>query len=104
MSDPIQTVPLAAFEAQGERNTRIIAHMAIGWCISVIVLAIVLLFAISVDYETVEEVVTTETSTDVAQHADNNGSNYFAGGDMSNGDTDSEADGQDDQNNEDNIN
>ena len=105
MPDPIQTVPLAAFEAQGERSTRIIAHMAIGWCISVIVLAIVLLFAISVDYETVEEVVTTTTeTTDVAQHADNSGSNYYAGGDMSNGGNADGQDGQDntDQNNEDN--
>lgn len=94
MPDPIQTVPLAAFEAQGERSTRIIAHMAIGWCISVIVLAIVLLFAISVEYDTVEEVVTTETT----QTADNDGTNYYAGGDI--GDV-SNSDGQNDQNNED---
>lgn len=89
MTDPIQTVPLAAFEAQGERSTRIIAHMAIGWCISVVILAVVLLFAISYEVETVEEVTTTETT----QHADNDGTNYLAGGDI--GDV-SYADGQGD--------
>lgn len=80
MTDPIQTVPLAAFEAQGERSTRIIAHMAIGWCISVVILAVVLLFAISYEVETVEEVVTETTET--TQHADNDGTNYLAGGDI----------------------
>lgn len=92
MTDPIQTVPLAAFEAQGERSTRIIAHMAIGWCISVVILAVVLLFAISYEVETTEEIVTTTTET--TQHADNDGTNYYAGGDF--GDV-SNANGQADE-------
>lgn len=90
MSDPIQTVPLAAFEAQGERFTRIVAHMAIGWCISVIILAVVLLFAVSYETEAVEEVTKTETT----QYADDSGANYYAGGDI--GDV-SNTNGQGDQ-------
>ncbi len=80
MDDQVKSVPLAAFEAQGERSTRIIAHMAVGWCISVVILAVVLLFAISYQVETVEET----TTTDVEQEATTNGINYYSGGDMVN--------------------
>lgn len=91
----IETVPLAAFEAQSERYTRIIAHICIGWAVCVIMLAVVLIFAISYEVETVEEAV--ETTTEVVQDADNYGRNYFAGGDMSN---DGEANGYDYQEND----
>lgn len=95
--ESIETVPLAAFEAQAERSTRIIAHMAIGWCISVVMMSVVLMFAISYETETVEEVTTTETT----QHADNDGANYYAGGDI--GDV-SNADGEGYENNEEDYN
>lgn len=94
MADPIQTVPLAAFEAAEERHSRMISHMALGWLISVLVFAVLLLFAISYEVETVEEVVTTETT----QHADNDGKNYYAGGDI--GDV-SNTDSQDYENGQD---
>lgn len=97
--DLIETIPLVAHEAQCERYTRIVAHMAIGWTICVVLLAIVLLFAFSYEVETAEEVVTTttETTAEVAQNADNNGSNYYAGGDL-NGYSDSQTNSQDDAN------
>lgn len=87
----IETVPMAAHEAQAERYTRIIVFTAIGWAVSVLLLSIIILFAISAEIEAVEEVVTTETT----QHADDNGTNYYAGGDM--GDV-SNSNSQDDAN------
>lgn len=86
----IETVPMAAHEAQAERYTRIIVFMAIGWAVSVLLLSIIVLFAISTEIETVEEIVT--TTEEVTQDADNYGSNFYAGGDMNN---DGASDGQD---------
>lgn len=83
----IEMVPLAAFEAQAERNVRTVKYMSLGWVISVVLLTFALIVSFSYTEETVEEVVTTE----VEQAADNNGSNYFANGDLTNG---SETDGQ----------
>lgn len=91
----IETVPMAAHEAQAERYTRIIVFTAIGWAVSVLLLSIILMFAISTEVETLEEVVTTETTTDVAQHAEDSGSNYFSGGDMNNGNANGQPTGED---------
>lgn len=87
----IEMVPLAAFEAQAERNVRTVKYMSLGWVISVILLT----FALMVSMSYTEEVVT--ETTEVEQDADNYGSNYFANGDLTNG---SEAGSQEDYNNE----
>lgn len=88
----IEMVPLAAFEAQAERNVRTVKYMSLGWVISVILLTFALMVSMSYTEETMEEIVT--TTTEVDQAADNYGSNYFANGDMTNGsEADSEANG-----------
>lgn len=95
----IQFVSMAAYEAQAERNTRLLCHLMVGWVLCVVVLAIVLLFAISYETELTEEVVTeTTTYTDVAQDTGDNGSNYYAGRDFNNGNTDGSSAGEDDNN------
>lgn len=93
----VQQVPMASFEAAQARHNHLLVTLIVCWTVSIVVLGFALICAMSYTEEAVEEIVTTETSTEVAQNADNSGSNYFAGGDMSNGYANSEANGQDDQ-------
>lgn len=91
MQDEIQSVPLAAFESQGERHTRQIMYMALGWAASVIALCMLCVISISYTEEVVTETeTTTETQTleRVAQ-ADNQGNAIVGDGDISIGDSNS---------------
>lgn len=83
--ETIETVPLAAYESQASRFSRIIKWLIMGWAISVVALGLVLVISLSYS----EEVVTETTTHEVAQEADNYGSNTYAGGDY----YDSQADG-----------
>lgn len=79
MTDP-HMIPFAAYESAQERNSRTLKNLFACWAISIIMVAMALctLLAVSLsyEYETVTE------TTEVAQDADNYGSNYYAGGDM----------------------
>lgn len=75
----IQQVPMAAFEAEQARTSHIIYTLIVGWAVSVIVLGFALIAAISYEAEEISEVTTVE------QSADNDGSTYFANGDLING-------------------
>lgn len=91
MNDEIQTVPMAAFEAQAERNVRAIRLLSVGWAASVIALCILMLTMIcltTVETETEEvEESTTHTVSQDTGSGDGNMLNY-AGGDI-NGNTNS---------------
>lgn len=73
--EELQTVPLAAYEAQATRFSKIMRYMIFGWAISVLALGLALV--ISMSYT--EEV--TETTSEVSQESDNYGSNHYIGGD-----------------------
>lgn len=73
----VQQVPMASFEAAQARHNHLLITLIIGWTVTVIVLGFALICAMSYTEEAVEEVY-----TEVAQTADNAGSNYFANGDL----------------------
>lgn len=83
--EDVQMVPLAAYESMSSRFCRIIRWMVIGWALTAVALGLVLVISFSYSDE-----VLTETM-EVAQEADNYGSNTFAGGDY----YDSKTDGED---------
>lgn len=89
MGDDVQTVPLAAYESLASRLTRIIKYLIAGWCLSMIAMGLVMVISFSYSEEVMTETVTNE----VSQEADNNGNNTFAGGDYYDSQTDSEANG-----------
>lgn len=83
MTNEVEMVPLAAHEAQCERFAKIIRYMIVGWTITAVTLAFMLL--ISFSYE--EEVVTeTETIQRIAE-ADHLGNAIVGDGDISIGDS-----------------
>lgn len=73
--EEIQTVPLAAYESLSSRMFRIIKYGAICWAISMIAMGLVIVISFSYTEEVVTE------TTEVAQEADDYGSNTFSGGD-----------------------
>lgn len=78
--DSIESVSLAAYEAQAERNVRTVKYLVLGWVLTTIALCLALMVCLSYSEEVVTE--TTETTAEVIQDADNDGTNYYAGGDM----------------------
>ncbi len=95
----VSTVPLAAFESAQARSSHTIWTLIVCWAVTVVVLGFALICAMSTTTETTDEYVTTTTSTDVSQDADNSGANYFSNGDLiSDGsETDGQTDSTDDQ-------
>lgn len=90
--DNIEMVPLAAFEAQAERNVRTVKYMSLGWVISVVLLT----FALIVSFSYTEEVVTeTETYERVAT-ADNMGHAIVGDGEITIGDSTSNSNADND--------
>lgn len=91
----VQMVPMAAYEAQAERHHHTVRTLVVCWMVSVVVLAFALICSMSYTEEAVTETetITAETLTDVSQEANENGSNYYSGGDMKYGDAESDADG-----------
>lgn len=89
MCNELETVSLAAYEALASRMTRIIRYLIMGWAISMCAMGLVLVISLSYTEEVVTE--TTETTAEVIQDADDNGSNVYAGGDVN-----GYANGQDD--------
>lgn len=87
METNVEMVSLAAYESQGSRFMRIIKWLVMGWALSIVAMG--LAFVICTSYA--EEVVSETVTTEVEQAADNEGSNYFANGDLTNG---SQTDGQ----------
>lgn len=71
----IEKVPLAAYEAQAERDHKTLRYLIAGWVITCALFAFVVCMMISYDEETVY------TSSDVDQNSGDYGSNVFAGGD-----------------------
>lgn len=82
MNEDIAMVPFAAYESLAARFTRIIKCLIIGWACSVFALGLVLVISLSYTEEVVTE------TTEVAQEADDYGSNTFAGGDYYDSQTD----------------
>lgn len=78
--ETVETVPLAAYESQASRFSRIIKWLIMGWAISVVALGLVLVISLSYTEDVVTETVT--------QEADNYGSNTYAGGDYYDGEAD----------------
>lgn len=79
MNEEVQIVPLTALESQAQRDHQTMRYMAIGWCISIVITvfmsAVAVCCALSYEEELTETVEATQTAED-------NGSNYFAGGDI----------------------
>lgn len=92
----VETVPFAAYEAQAERNVRTVKYMVLGWVLSVIALCLMVVLCLRYTDEVVTE--TTETTAEVIQDADNDGANYYAGGDMDGIETDGQENSQADNN------
>lgn len=83
--DGVESVSLAAYEAQAERNVRTVKYLVLGWVLTTIALCLALIVSMSYTEETITETTTAE----VMQNADNDGTNYYAGGDMNGSETDS---------------
>lgn len=86
--EEIERVPLAAYEAESERNHKTLRYLGLGWAVSIIVLASifagVICMMISYDEEVVTEEITTtttETDSDIAQNIGDGGSNVYTNGD-----------------------
>lgn len=73
--EEIQSVPLTAYESMSSRLCRIIRWVVTGWAITAVALGLVLVISFSYTEEVVTE------TTEVAQEADDYGSNTFSGGD-----------------------
>ena len=96
MENEVQTVPLAAYESQAQRDHMTMRYIIIGWCISVVVMAFIGLVMFSYEEQTITE-TTTETIERVAE-ADHQGNAVVGDGDISIGD--STSDGYEDQDND----
>lgn len=95
MSNEVSMIPMSALEAAQARHASVVKMLIVSWMVSVIVLAFALICCLSYSEEATEEIVT--TTTEVAQDADNSGSNYFSNGDLLNGSqADRQADGNED--------
>lgn len=77
MSEELETIPLAAYEAQASRFTRIIKYLIFGWVVSVVALGLVLVISLSYS----DEVITETTSSEISQDSGDNGSNNYYDGD-----------------------
>lgn len=92
MCNELETVSLAAYEALASRMTRIIRYLIMGWAISMCAMGLVLVISLSYTEEVVTETTTeTQTLEKVAQ-ADNQGNAIVGDGDISIGDSTSNAD------------
>lgn len=76
MSEELETIPLAAYEAQASRFLRIIKYLIFGWVVSVVALGLVLVISLSYSDE-----VITETTSEISQDSGDYGSNHYIGGD-----------------------
>lgn len=85
-------VPITAYESMSSRLCRIIRWIITGWAVTAVALGLVIVISLSYSEEVMTE--TTETTAEVLQNSDNNGSNYYAGGDL-NGYAEGTTDGQD---------
>lgn len=82
--EEVQTVPLAAYEAQAERTVRMVKYMSVGWVATVLALIFVILCVIfysEVETEAVEDIETV-TSTVTQDTGEAGGVNAYAGGDF----------------------
>ena len=79
MTNEVEMVPLAAHEAQCERFAKIIRYMIVGWTITAVTLAFMLLISFSYEEEVVTETYETTTS-EVSQSAADSASNQYIGG------------------------
>lgn len=80
--EEVQTVPLAAYEAQAERTVRMVKYMSVGWVATVLALIFVILCVIfysEVETEAVEEVQESYVTQDTGEAG---GVNAYAGGDF----------------------
>lgn len=89
--DGVESVSLAAYEAQAERNVRTVKYMALGWVVTTIALCLALMVCLSYSEEVVTETTTetteeTQTLERVAQ-ADNQGNAIVGDGDITIGDS-----------------
>lgn len=86
--EEIQTVPLAAYEAQAERTVRIVKYVVAGWVVTALALIYVILSIVF--YAEVEtEAVETVTSTVTQDTGEAGGVNAYAGGDFNSNATNS---------------
>lgn len=76
--DGVESVSLAAYEAQAARTTRYIKYLVLGWFLSLLVVCSA--FVIAMSY-TEEEITETTTTSEIAQNTGDNGSNSYIGGD-----------------------
>lgn len=90
-NNEVPCVPLAAFESQAERALHEKKLLIIGWAISMVMMCLVLIFAISYTEEVVEETETvTETHTlERVAEADNQGNAIVGDGDITIGNSES---------------
>lgn len=92
--EEVQTVPLAAYEAQAERTVRMVKYMSVGWVATVLALIFVILCVVF--YSEVETEAVEETET-ITQDSGSGGINAYAGGDF-NGSANNYQNSQNDQN------
>lgn len=74
----IEKVPLAAYEAQAERDHKTFRFLIIGWLVTCALLAFVVCMMISYDEETITDTISTNS---IDQDGGDYGSNVYAGGD-----------------------
>lgn len=93
--EDVQMVPITAYESMSSRLCRIIRWIITGWAVTAVALGLVIVISLSYSEEVMTETVTNE----VAQEADEYGSNTFAGGDYYDSTTNSAADSYEDEGN-----